>query len=170
MMGWRTKLTVKSHDKMEPINIKIKRGIYQGDALSALWFCIAINPLSNTLNNKKCGYKVPNSNQQVSHLIYMDDLKLFSETNADLKKLLRITEEFSNDIKMNFGLDKCRTNSIVKGKWHQNEDFRLLQRSGGGVITAMDKNESYKYLGFLQSQGIDEKEVNTTVGKNERSA
>lgn len=158
MSKWETKLTIPNSNQ-QSVSMKIKRGIYQGDALSALWFCITINPLSNALNNKKCGYKIPITNQQVSHQIYMDDIKLYSDTSTGLKKLLRQTETFSADIGMKFGVDKCRSNSIVKGKWHKDEGFRMLQRSGGGLITPMERDESYKYLGFLQSQGINQKQV-----------
>jgi hypothetical protein len=38
--------------------VNINRGIFQGDALSALWFCICLNPLSVTLNNSKYDYKI----------------------------------------------------------------------------------------------------------------
>jgi hypothetical protein len=31
--------------------ITIKTGIFQGDSLSALWFCVCLNPLSQTLKN-----------------------------------------------------------------------------------------------------------------------
>lgn len=156
MKKWETNLLVTgASEKSTAINMKIRRGIFQGDALSALWFCIAINPLSAALNSKKNGYKVTNTDMEISHLLYMDDIKIFSSNQPNLKKLLRVTEIFSKDIAMNFGLTKCRVNSIRKGKWQQAEDFALLQRTGGGVIASMEKDERYKYLGYVQSRGID---------------
>ena len=53
--------------------IKINSGIFQGDSLSPLLFCIALAPLSSLLNKSKYGYKI--SNAIITHLFYMDDLK-----------------------------------------------------------------------------------------------
>lgn len=158
MNTWQTH--IKSNDPGSPgVNIKIQRGIFQGDALSALWFCVALNPLSNDLNTTQMGYQLPEGDVSITHLLYMDDVKLFSESELGLKKLIRSTENFSNDIRMEFGLDKCRYHSLKNGKWSEADDFQLLQRSKGGTIQAMDKHETYKYLGFLQAQGLDNKEI-----------
>jgi hypothetical protein len=39
------------------ITITIKRGIFQGDSLPLLLFCIALIPLTHELNRSKCGTK-----------------------------------------------------------------------------------------------------------------
>lgn len=66
-------------------NIAIKRGIFQGNSLSPLLFCLALIPLTNMLNRQGIGYKVGDNNK-VSHLFYMDDLKLFSKDENQLKQ------------------------------------------------------------------------------------
>lgn len=38
--------------------ISVKSGIFQGDSLSVLRFCIARNPLSSLLNKTNYGYKI----------------------------------------------------------------------------------------------------------------
>jgi hypothetical protein len=53
MTFWRTTLNLSINSKSEPI--EIKRGIYQGNCLSPLWFCLAINPLTNLLNTSSTG-------------------------------------------------------------------------------------------------------------------
>ena len=55
-------------------NIKIKRGINQGDALPPLLFCVAINPLRYILRDAKQGYALK-TGHKINHL-YLDDLKL----------------------------------------------------------------------------------------------
>ena len=50
----------------------------------------------------------------------MDDLKLYAQNNDGLNELIHKVKQFSDDIKMEFGLDKCAKASFVRG---------LLQRS-----------------------------------------
>jgi len=101
----------------DPIHIQL--GIYQGDSLSPLWFCLALNPLSYLLNRTNCGFGIHSGNQErrrLNHLLYMDDIKLYAATNSQLQELLRLTNTFSRDIKIVFGIEKCKTLCIVKGK------------------------------------------------------
>ena len=54
MRNWTTKLKLTTlNENIETGKIKIQRGIFQGDALSPLWFCLALNQLSNILNGTK---------------------------------------------------------------------------------------------------------------------
>ena len=46
----------------------------------------------------------------------MDDLKAYAMNDEQLKKLLDIIKIFSDDIKMEFGLDKCAKATFIKGK------------------------------------------------------
>lgn len=49
----------------------------------------------------------------------MDYIKLYSSTENQLVEITKITEQFTKDIKMEFGIDKCRINSTKAGKNHQ---------------------------------------------------
>lgn len=49
--------------------------------------------------------------------------------------------------------------NLIIGKWTQNEDFPLLKITGGATITAIGKEESYKYLEVTQSQCIDHAKI-----------
>ena len=73
MKLWKTTLT---HDKEEIADIQIRRGIFQGDALSPLLFCLALNPLSHILRKEGKEYTMK-SGEKINHLLYMDDLKLY---------------------------------------------------------------------------------------------
>ena len=46
----------------------------------------------------------------------MDVLKRFAKNDQDLEGLLNTVKEFSNDIGMEFGLNKCAKASFVRGK------------------------------------------------------
>ena len=52
----------------------------------------------------------------LNHLLFMDDLKIYAETDQKLNQLIEAVREFSSDIKMEFGLDKCSKCTIKKGK------------------------------------------------------
>ncbi|KAK4879905.1 hypothetical protein RN001_008051 [Aquatica leii] len=113
-----------------------------------------LNPLSNLLNYTKYGYNITGTHpHKITHLLYMDDLKLLVATKQQLNQLLKITETFSKDINMTFGIDKCKINSIVKGRQTKQEDYSLEDNSDH--IAAMGRTDDYKYLGYRQKIGIE---------------
>ncbi|KAL0867793.1 hypothetical protein ABMA27_008500 [Loxostege sticticalis] len=149
MANWTTtlNLTTESTRIITP-EIQIRNGIFQGDSLSPLWFCLALNPLSNLLSHQ-IGYKLT-KDTNISHLMYMDDIKLFTNSEKNLQQLIDITSYFSKDINMKFGLDKCRKLHIKRGKIvHSNIETEEIR------IPTMDEDELYKYLGVQQSKGIN---------------
>ena len=100
---------------MQSIPIQIRRGIFQGDSLSPLLFCIALVPLKNELNGADCGYQVHGTEREISHLLYMDDLKLLGGNENDLKNEIKIVQTISKYINMNFGLEKCARICLKRG-------------------------------------------------------
>lgn len=98
-------------------SIRIRRGIYQRDSLSALWFCIGINPLSQTLNDTAYDFKIKSQSQEhvIKHLLYMDEIKLYGSCKEQMEKFVNITEKYSSDIQMEFGLNKCKTINLTDG-------------------------------------------------------
>ena len=58
--------------------VEIKRGIFQGDSLSPLVFVLALIPLSLILRKVKAAYEFSESKEKINHLLFMDDLKLYS--------------------------------------------------------------------------------------------
>lgn len=163
MQNWNTTLTINdTNTQLRTQPIQIRRGIFQGDSLSPLWFCLALNPLSNILNNTNYGFNIKHNNTtqtKLTHLLYMDDIKLYASTNTQLEQLLQITESFSKDIHMEFGLDKCRTRHITQGK-HEQIGFTL---ENGDTVKALDETDTYKYLGYHQAQHIEHKHTKTQL-------
>ena len=115
MKKWRTKMCLH-HEKglLMTETIAIKRGIFQGDSLSTLLFCIALFPFSQLLNHQQFGHNI--GLQRITHLLYMDDLKLFMKNKDQMKEALMIIENFSSDIQITFGLSKCAAVEIKKRK------------------------------------------------------
>lgn len=146
MKKWKSQILLNNR-YMTTINIR--KGIFQGDSLSPLWFCLALNPLSHLLNQCKSGYRPDLKDSiNISHLLFMDDIKLYSESNNNLKYLLKTVQIFSDDIRMDFGMDKCAEIHIRKGKIAElpNEEVLFHQ---------LTPDESYHYLGIQQNKRID---------------
>ncbi|KAI5731489.1 hypothetical protein M8J77_010820 [Diaphorina citri] len=147
MTNWKTKIHLNDIVTDE---ILFKRGLYQGDSYSSLWFCLSINPLSTILNTMSTGYKLDGMN--FTHLLYMDDLKLFASSAINLQKMINIVHDFSTDIQMSFGLDKCKIINMIKGKVHVDQSEQIHQSP---KIDQMEDTEIYRYLGINQNIKID---------------
>ena len=86
---------------------KIKRRVFQGDPLSQLLFIIAVMPLNHILRKCKAGYKLSRLQENINHLMYMDDIKLFAKNEKELKTLIHTVRIYSQDIGMEFSIEKC---------------------------------------------------------------
>ena len=157
MQLWITTLTILN----ETIGIvRIKRGIFQGDSLSPLLFIICLIPLTQILDKTKIGYKI--ENKLINHLLYMDDLKLYTGTQKQMDALVNTVRIFSEDIKMTFGLDKCAKTTVHRGKMVKGEEVGLPD---GDTIKSLNLDEKYKYLGFMESDQISAKTIKDDAAK-----
>ena len=80
--------------------VEIKRGIFQGESLSPLVFVLALIPLSLILRKAKAAYEFSESKEKINHLLFMDDLKLYSRSEKGLDSLVQTVCAFSEDIGM----------------------------------------------------------------------
>ena len=71
------------------------------------------------------GYQTSKSAAKISHLLYMDDLKLYGKSSDELESLLKTVWIFSTDISMVFSLEKCTTLTIHQGKATHTEGLTL---------------------------------------------
>ena len=76
--NWKTTLHLNHNNgSLTSRPIMIKSGIFQGDSLSPLLFCLALAPLSSLLNESTYGYHT--QGYKITHLLYMDDLKMYAK-------------------------------------------------------------------------------------------
>ena len=80
----------------EFVQIEIKQGIFQGDSLSPL--VLALILLSLILRKEKAAYEFSQSKKKINHLLFMDDLKLYSRSEKGLDSLVQTVCVFSEDI------------------------------------------------------------------------
>ena len=69
-------------------------------------------------------------------------MKLYGKSTAELESLLNTVRTFSNDISMEFGLHKCATLVIIKGKVAETQCMNLPNNN----IKGLNLDETYKYL------------------------
>ena len=79
-------------------------------------FVLALIPLSLILRKVKAAYEFSGSKVKINHLLFMDDLKLYSRNEKELDSLVQTIRTFSKDIGMEFHIEKCAMLVIEKGK------------------------------------------------------
>ena len=156
MRNWKTELTSCGASLG---TVDIKRGIFQGDSLSPLIFVICMIPMSKVLRNAKAGYRL--GDMKINHLLFMDDLKMFAKSKNEIDSLVSTVQVISQDIGMQFGINKCGAIIMKRGKLVKSEDIRLT--NGESIKEVSD--QGYKYLGILELDKIKEKEMKEVFRK-----
>ncbi|CAK1578789.1 unnamed protein product [Parnassius mnemosyne] len=161
MGQWSTILCHLGERMMAAENhIRIRRGIFQGDCLSTIWFCLSLNPLSTLLEGSERVFQLQRGGTKVTHLFYMYDLKLFASSRSVLIKLLNITCDFSNSIRMELGTDKCAVLHVESGRVANSEGIDLSMPIN---IKTLSEAKTYRYLGVSQNIGIDQADMKQSV-------
>lgn len=161
MTKWQTKITLTHQSQtIKTRNIAINRGIFQGDSLSPLLFCLSLIPLSSMLNRERYGYEIAGG--KVNHLFYMDDLKTFARNRSEQERIMHVVKTFSDDIEMEFGIEKCATVTLKGGKFTQRNNLQLDDNS---IIKNLDQYETYKYLGVDENADIQHDQMKAKVKK-----
>ena len=101
---WSRKSYQENHEKPE-----------SGIALSPLQFITVMVPFDHILRKCTAGYKLSRSQEKINHIMYMDDVKLLAKQEKELETLIHAGRIHSQDIGMEFGIDKYAM--VVIKKW-----------------------------------------------------
>ena len=158
MGHWTTELTAGG----TPLGkVNIRRGIFQGDTLSPLLFVIAMIPLTKMLRKCQQAYHLGDKATRDNHLLFMDDLKLYGKNDKELESLVNTVRVFSEDINMEFGIDKCAVINLQRGKVRNSRGITL---PSGKVIQQAEEG-GYKYLGVLETDQVLHNEMKDKIKK-----
>ena len=87
---------------------------------------------------------MPYLEHPVTHLFFMDDLKVFADSGDALRDTLRVVDRVSLAVGMELGLRKCAVAHINRGRYVNREDYllpeeRRIERvaQGGGLKPAL---------------------------------
>ena len=92
----------------------------------------------------------------------MDDLKSYSQSEKRLDSLVQTVSCFSEDMGIEFGIEKCATLVMEKGKIVKSVGIELPDDK---VIKSLQKGESYKYLEILEVDKYLEGKMKLNVSK-----
>ena len=95
----------------------------------------------------------------VSSTFHVYDLKLHSKSEKSLDSPIQPVRIFSEDIRMQFGINKCAMLLMKKGKIVSPDGVKLTNDK---VIKLLEEGESYSYLAVLEA---DEMMVNEMMNK-----
>ena len=121
---------------------RINQGVRQGCILSPLLFNIFLSDVPNYLNDGDTRPVSITDNENLSSLIWADDLLLLSETETGLNNMLKNLKRYSDANLMQVNLDKTKCMIF-------NKTGRLMQRSFYYGTEKLEMVREYKYLGFL---------------------
>ena len=94
--------------------------------------------------------------------MYMDDIKLFAKNEKELETLIHEVRIYSQDIGMEFGIEKCAMLVMKSSKRHITDGMELPNHNR---IRTLEENETYKYLGILDADTIKQVQMKDTIRK-----
>ena len=123
-------------------SVPIRRIIFQGCWFSTLLSVIALLPLTHILREIGIECQLEKNGAKVNHQFLMNDLKLYGKNDKEIVSLTKIVWQFSEDIKMEFGILKCAVVSLQRRKKTRWEGMQLRN---GDEIGEADVG-GYRYL------------------------
>lgn len=118
-------------------------------------------PMSNELREMEKGYRLRNSNHEISHLLYMDDIKLFSRSEDGLKLMVDTVGSMAEDIGMSFGYEKCAQININRGNIINCQNRRASEQEH--IMKELDTESHYKYLGIFENSRIKQSQMKEKI-------
>ena len=131
--------SVKFGNKFSP-KFRTNQGVRQGCVLSPLLFNIFLCDIQETFD--KCGNNPKLNNEEISCLIWADDILILSESEEGLQAKLDNLATYCQKNKLEVNTDKTKTMIFTKSG-------RLLRNKFHYRGTELENVRNYKYLGFI---------------------
>ena len=93
----------------------------------------------------------------------MNDLKLIAKSEEELQTQIQTVKTFSDDINMEFGLEKCAKITFKRGKLTHIQNLVI---DTNREIEELEHGEMYKYLGIEETEGIQHQKMKERLKRN----
>ena len=90
------------------------------------------------------------------YLVMAIQHRLFAKNEKELETLIHAVEIYSQDIRMEFGIEKCANLIMKSGKQHITEGMELSYKE---KIRMLGEKETYKWLKILKADTIKQVEM-----------
>ena len=142
-------------------SMKKKLGKSRGDSLTLLLFVVSLIPFTIILRSLKHGYSFGKGKEKLNHLLFVDDLKLYSSNDNEIDRLVKVVKIKSGDTGMQLRFDNCAVLNMKRGKQVHCDGIDL----GDGVVIVEADEEGYKYLGLVERDDIYQEKLKEKVQK-----
>ena len=92
----------------------------------------------------------------------MDDIKLSAKNEKELETLIHTVRIYSQDIGMEFGIEKCVKLVMKSVKQYRTDGMELPNQD---KIRTLGEKETYKYLGILEADTIKQVQMKDKIKK-----
>ncbi|GCB85626.1 hypothetical protein scyTo_0026330 [Scyliorhinus torazame] len=136
-------------NKTKTAEIKIERGVKQGDPLSPILFNRALDPLICSLEEANLGVVMPLGENQVncSALAFADDIALLSDSHAGMEKNLKLLRTFCTNTGLAININKTKGFHFTYKSKTFIYNHRENWKRGNEVIAYIPPGDTKKYLG-----------------------
>ena len=119
-------------------------------------------PLNHILRKGTAEYKLSRSKEKFNHLMYMDNIKSFAKEEKELETLVHAVRIYSQDIGMEFGIEKCAMLVRKIDKRHRTDAMELPNQYN---IRTFAENITYKYLDIMEADTIKQVKMKDKIQK-----
>ena len=153
---WNTRIVTENKQGCESSEIiHFKKGLPQGDSLSPTLFILCLNPIAWKLRATS-GYKLSKPiSCEVTHLLYIDDLKMYGSSESNLERVMRTVKGGMDYIGLKWNEKKCVVVHVKRGCVKQTENIEIDELKS---IRSLGES-TYKFLGVLENSKQEDKLV-----------
>ena len=121
-------------------SIRFIKGFPQGDALCRRLFTLRLNPVAWLLCATE-GYRLSKLiGTKVTHLLYIDDLKVFASCKTKLNRVLRSASSAMHDMGLHWNPKKCNVLHVKTG--NQVQDALEMKLDQSSVVKSLKPGTS----------------------------
>ena len=117
-------------------------------------------PFDHILKKCKARYKLSKLQEKINLLMYIDNIKLSVKNEKELETLIHTGRIYSQDIGMEFGIEKC---AMLVRKSDKRYLTDRIEQPNQDQIKMLGEKEAYKYLGILEADTIKQVQMKEEI-------